>query len=96
LRNDIADDTYFARAVNSSKFVISPLVTVQLYSTNVLMIVTANSHGMISSSFIEEKSICEAFFDFFESLPESNLLYSKEETIRIIDEAIVGLDSLLL
>lgn len=92
LRNDIADDTYFVRVINSSMFVISPLASVQLYSTNVLMIVAINSDGMISSSFIKEKSICEAFLDFFESLPQSNLLYSKKETIRIIDEVIGGIE----
>lgn len=92
LRIDIADDTYFVRAINSSKFAISPMATIELHGTNVLMLVTVNSDGMISSSYIAEKSICEAFFDFFESLPESNLLYSKEETIRIIDEVVNGLE----
>lgn len=88
LRKDIADDTYFVRAINTSKFTISPFSTVQLYGSNVLVIVSINSEGMASSSFIEEKSICESFFDFLESLQESDLLFSKEETLRIIDEIV--------
>jgi len=85
LRNDIANDTFFVRAINSAKFIISPIATVQLYGTNILILVTTNHDGIISSSMIQEKSICEAFYDFFENLPESNLLYNKEDTIKIID-----------
>lgn len=95
LKNDIVEDTYFVRAADSLKFAISPLASVQLYGSNAFMICTINSSGMMSTSFISEKSICESFFDFFESLYESDLLYSKEETIRILDEVIDGLDGKL-
>ncbi|MCD8222306.1 MAG: hypothetical protein LUD07_09060 [Clostridiales bacterium] len=37
---------------------------------------------------ISEKSICHAFRDFFRSLPGSQLVYSQEDTLRILDETI--------
>ena len=52
------------------------------------MLVYAYANGMVSSSIITESSICEAFFDFFESLIESDLLNSKEETLEVIDRII--------
>lgn len=87
LKNDIAKDVYQVYATNSSKFII-PLSTIQLYNTNRLEFFATNNNGVISSSCIEEKTIVEAFYGFFESLPDSDLVYSKEETIKIIDSFI--------
>lgn len=84
LRNDIANSDYLVFASNSSKFII-PSSTIQLYTTKGLDFFVANNNGVISSSYIEEQSITEAFYDFFESLPSSGLIYNKEETIKIID-----------
>lgn len=95
LRYDISADIYFVRAANSSGFAISPLASLVVHGTDILMLCTINSSGVMSTSLIREKSICEAFYDFLDSLPESNLLCSKEETIRIIDRVIDGLDGKL-
>ncbi|MCD7820535.1 MAG: hypothetical protein LUH07_16030, partial [Lachnospiraceae bacterium] len=35
-----------------------------------------------------EKSVCHAFQDFFQSLPGSQLIHTKEETLRILDDGI--------
>ena len=87
LKNDLLSDIYPVYAVNPHKFVI-PMTSLQLYNTNGLHVFSTNNNGIISSVFIDERSIIEAFHDFFNSLPESDLLYSKGETIKIIDEAI--------
>ena len=84
LKEDMINSNYQVFATNPVKFTI-PAITIQLYKTNGLDFFATNNKGCISSSFIEEKSIAEAFHDFFESLPESDLVYSKEETIKIID-----------
>jgi transcriptional regulator with XRE-family HTH domain len=87
LRNDIINDVYKVYATNSLKFLI-PLSAIQLYNTKGLEFFVINNNGIMSSSFIEEKSICEAFYDFCENLPDSGLVYNKEETIKIIDDFI--------
>jgi transcriptional regulator with XRE-family HTH domain len=84
LKDDMVNDNFQVFATDPLKFTI-PDITIQLYKTKGLDFFATNNNGSISSSFIEEKSIAESFYDFFESLPESDLVYSKEETIRIID-----------
>lgn len=89
LRDDIEKDNYIVRAIDISKFSISSVATIQLYGTSGLIFMTSDDNGIISC-FIDEKSICESFHDFFESLPTSDLVYSKEKTLRIIDGFILG------
>lgn len=87
LRNDMVKADYQVYAANPSKFII-PLASIQLYSAKGLDFYSSNNNGAISSSYVEERSITEAFYDFFESLPDSDLVYTKEETIKIIDSII--------
>lgn len=87
LKDDMINDNYQVFATNPIKFTI-PAITIQLCKTNGLDFFATDNNGSISSSFIEEKSISESFYDFFESLPESGLVYSKLETIKIIDSFI--------
>ncbi|HZK86242.1 MAG TPA: helix-turn-helix transcriptional regulator [Desulfosporosinus sp.] len=87
LRDEIEKDSYLVRAIDNSKFSISSVATIQLYGINRLIFITADDHGIISC-LIDEKSICEAYYDFFESLPNCDLVYSKEETLKIIDDFI--------
>lgn len=94
LREDIVSGRYSVFAADSSKFII-PNSTIQLHSTTRLDFVSVNNNGIISSSCIEEKSIDEAFYDFFESLPESDLVYTKDETVKIIDSFIKQCSELL-
>lgn len=90
LRDDIEKNNYFVRAIDISKFLISSVATIQLYGTSGLIFMTSDDNGIISC-FIDEKSICESFYDFFENLPESDLIYSKEKTLSIIDGFIAQL-----
>ncbi|KUO75300.1 MAG: hypothetical protein APF81_17595 [Desulfosporosinus sp. BRH_c37] len=90
LRDEIEKDIYLVRAIDCSKFSISSVATIQLYGINGLIFITADDNGIISC-FIDEKNICEAFHDFFESLHDSDLVYSKEKTLRIIDGFIAQL-----
>lgn len=93
LRKDIEENIYLVRAINSSKLLIPSFATIQLYGTHSLLFLTADDNGIISS-LIDEKSICESFYDFFESLADGDLLYDKEETLNIIDEFIAKLASM--
>jgi transcriptional regulator with XRE-family HTH domain len=87
LRKDISLGIYQVYAANASKFVI-PFATIQLYKNEGLDFFTTNNNGIMSSANISEKSIAEAFYEFFESLPDSELIHTKEETINIIDSCI--------
>lgn len=84
LKNDISNGIYEVYAANPSKFLI-PICSIQIYNTKGMDLYSSNNNGTISSSLIEEKSIAEAFYDFFESIPDSDLVHNREETIRIID-----------
>lgn len=90
LRSDILLDKYQVYAVNSSNWII-PFSTIQLNTTKGITFFTTNNNGIISSAFMEENSIAEAFYDFFESLLESDLIYGKDETIKIIDSIMLVL-----
>jgi len=94
LRTDIANEDYEVYATISSKFIL-PLSSIQLYNTKGLDFFSINNNGTICSSSIEEKSITEAFYDFFQSIPGSDLVYSKDNTIRIIDTFIHQCKALL-
>jgi hypothetical protein len=87
LKKDIVSDIYCARAINPDKFSISPFCSVQIYGTKMLLLITTNCEGASKCSCIEEMSILDSYIDFMSSLPDSPLLYSKAETLRIIDEA---------
>ena len=94
LRDDLANGNYPVFAANPSNFTI-PISSIQLHGTNALSLYSVDANGIISSSRIEEKSIAEAFYDFFESLPGSDLIYGKDETLNIIDDFISRLLSIM-
>lgn len=87
LRKEIAEDIVVSRIINPGKLRISPITSLQIFEKDGLLLVTANDKNIISC-FIKEQSINEAFLDFFESLSTSDLLYSKEETLDVLDEMI--------
>ena len=59
--------------------------------TKAVGIFSVDNNGMISSSHIDKKSVTEAFFDFFENLPGSDLVYDRDITLKIIDDFIINL-----
>lgn len=85
LRDDIQQDTYFSRAIDTSKLQVSHIATIQSYGNRDILFLATSDRGIVAC-MINEQSICDAFNDFFESLPESNLLYTKEDTLSLIDE----------
>ncbi len=91
LKNDIEKDLFIARITDSSKFSISSLTSIQIYKNSGIVLIVNDDNGIVSC-FIEEKSICDAFTDFFESLPDSGLVYGKEETIKTLEEFIKQLE----
>lgn len=93
LRDDIKTDNIIARVTDPSKFLISSLASIQLYKSKGIMFLAADNNSIVSC-YIGEQSICDAFYDFFESLPESELVFSKEETIKVLDELIKQLENL--
>ncbi len=91
LRNDILNKDILFRVVDSSKLQISPLCTIQTYKDNGIFFCATNINGIISCK-ITEQSICDSFNDFFECLNNSDYIYNKEETIKIINKFIKQLE----
>lgn len=90
LRKDIAEDIVVSRIINPGKLRISPITSLQIFENDGLLLIAANDKNIVSC-FIKEQSINDAFLDFFESLSTSDLLYSKEETLEMLDEVILGI-----
>jgi len=93
LRNDIANDLCFSRITNPVKFKIPSFAMVEQHANNGLIFIAHYNNDSVSS-FINEQSISDAFFDFFESLQETDLVYSKDETIHILDKYIKQLEDM--
>lgn len=68
-------------------FHINPTTGVHIYTTNAFVFgaYCCNIH-------IAEKSICEIFLDFLQSLPESAMVYSREETLQLLDKYLENRD----
>ncbi len=91
LRNDILNKDILFRVADPSKLQISSSCTIQTYKDNGIFFCAINTNGIISCK-ITEQSICDSFNDFFDNLNNSNLIYNKEDTIKIIDEFIEQLE----
>ncbi len=87
LINDIQNKPIIFRALNPSKIRISALTSIQTYKKNNILFCAADLNNIVSCN-ISEQSVCEAFNDFFDVLPDSDLVYSKEETIRVLESVI--------
>lgn len=66
----------------------------ELHGTQLLQITRIEDINTIDFMKIEESSICEAFYQFFQSLPNSDYIYSPEETKRIILQKIKELEAM--
>ena len=47
----------------------------------------------MNTVLIEEPFIVNAFLDLFDSIPDSDLIFSKEDTIKVIKDAIKKLEA---
>lgn len=69
-------------------FKVPAYVSIELHNNHRLHLFSLKEDFEFAFIEIDESSICEAFFDFFESLPDSELAYSKEETCNKISNYI--------
>ncbi|MCC8138626.1 MAG: hypothetical protein LIO76_11350 [Clostridiales bacterium] len=96
LRADIASDKVTGRIARPSVLRIPDYLTLYIdTSGNVWFDTTADFiHGAYYCNIhISEKSVCRAFLDFFQSLSGSQLVYTQEETLHILDEGIRELEN---
>lgn len=87
MRSEIENDVILYRAINPAKFMVSPTATIEFHENRTVLFLAARENYIISS-LLQEKSIGDAFFDFFQSLPDSDLVYSKENTLQLIDDCL--------
>ena len=59
----------------------------ELYVSGLLALKVRSMKRIISCN-ITQYSICDAFVDFFDNMPENDIVYSKEDMIKILDSFI--------
>lgn len=72
-------------------FKIPTYFNIELHNNHCLHLFSLKEDFQFSFIKIEESSICEAFYDFFDSLSSSELSYSKEETCSKIADYIANI-----
>lgn len=91
LKADIADGSITGLIVNPSRFRIPEYLTFTISPDKGIHIFTTlmfEERAYHSNLHIIEPMISKAFFDFIVSLPASEYVYSKEDTLNILDELI--------
>jgi len=91
-RDDVAAGKNNSLVINSSEISVSLNTTVQIYTDSLLLITIANESGM-KMCIIDEPSIYEVFSDFLKTLYDSEWVYSKQETLEILDKYIGNLEA---
>jgi len=87
LRDDVAANRSNSRVIDPSEISVSINTTIQVYINSTLLFSIANGSGM-RMCLIDEPSIFEAFSDFLKNLDSMGCLYSKQETLEILDKYI--------
>ncbi len=96
LKDDIAADRVTGRIARPSALRIPDYLTLYIDTNGNTWFDTTSDfiHGAYYCDIhIFEKSICRAFQDFFQSLAGSRLVYSKEDTLQMLDAGIRKLSS---
>lgn len=96
LRDDIAEEKVIGLIARPSYLRVPEYLTLTIDSGgNAYFDTTSAFQGgaFYCNIHISEKSICQAFKDFFQSLPGSQMVYSREDTLRMLDEGIRKLSS---
>jgi len=86
-RADVAADKNHSRMVNPAEICVSPNTTVQLYTGSAVLFSIMNESGM-RMCHIDEPSIYDAFSDFLLNLHTTEWVYSKQETLEVLDRYI--------
>ena len=87
--HDIKSDTFHCRMVDSTKFTIPrPTVTIAVVRKTLFIQVLDYSGGNVKNICLTEKNIVDAFTDFLTNLPNTHLVHSKEETVKVFESAL--------
>ncbi len=65
---------------------LSQRSAIAITSKNTFTITNGDENDNVNVSQINEPSVAEAFSDFVSSIPDSAYIYTKEETLNIINE----------
>ena len=68
------------------KFAVPPYLNIELFDNHCLHLYFTFPNKQVVCFSLNESSICEAFYDFFESLPDTDLIYSKDDSNAIISK----------
>lgn len=68
------------------KFAVPPYLNIELFNNHYLHLYFIFPNKQVVCFSLDESSICEAFYDFFDSLPDTDLIYNKEESNLIINK----------
>lgn len=94
LRDECERDGYIIRAMNENTFPMTNNMSIQITQDNHLGITIMNEDKTsYRAFFMDEPTLLESFADFLEYAANSpflcaNIVYSKEETIKFIDECL--------
>ena len=90
--NDIKNDVFNCRLVDASKFTIPrPTVTIAVRRKTLFVQCLDYAGGNVKNICLTERNIVEAFTDFLSSLPTTELIHTKEETVRAFEDALAKL-----
>ena len=85
----IKNDEFHCRMVDTSKLTIPLTPTVVGVRRNTLLIMCLDyENGNVKNICLTEKNIVGVFADFFNNLPNSHLVHSKEETVKAFEAAL--------
>jgi len=90
-REDIARDRNNSRIINPSEITVSQNTTVQIFINSTVLFSTLHENGR-KICFFNESSIYESFSDFFLNIHNTDWVYSKQETLDILDKYIRKLE----
>lgn len=93
--HDIKNDKYNCRVVDTSMITIPrPSTVIGVRRKTVVLQCLDYENGNVKNLCFTAKNIVEAFADFFENLSNSSLVHSKEETVKVFEDALEKLKAL--
>lgn len=86
---------HIIRAINPLNIELDDCITMLMQSENHILFLILNDKKLpLRYLTVSESTLCKCFYDFLHDFSETNLVYSKEETISFIKEAINYIDKL--
>jgi len=86
---DVESDTFPYRLVNSAKFTIPHhAISIGIKGNSLLISCFDYVTPNLKNICLTEEFILDAFTDFFQQLPNSDLVHSKEETLKVLNAAL--------